>query len=87
MTGYPKPYFSKKVAFMKELYALSFRGRMMYFSGQVPEELYDQIEQMANTVDKALSFDDFCKVFSKRVLSELNIELIKFPVAHIFRVR
>ena len=72
---------------MKELYALSYRGRMMYFSGEVPEELYDLIEQMGNTIDKTLSFEDFCKVFSKRVLSELNIELIRCPVTHIFRVR
>ena len=72
---------------MKKLYALSFRGKMVYFLGDVGEEWYDQIEQIGNAIDRTMTLEAFCVVFSQKVLSELNIELIKCPVTHIFRIR
>ena len=72
---------------MKKLYSLSYHGRMMHFCGEVPEELYDMIEQIGNAIDKTLSFEEFCEVFSKEILFELNLELIRCPVTHIFRIR
>lgn len=72
---------------MQRLYAVSISGKMIYFSGAIPENKFGEIEHIANRTDHSLATDDFCKKFEATVQAELGIKLKQQPITYIFRVR
>ena len=72
---------------MQRLYAVSFNGKMSYFSGSIPEDKFEELEQLVNEIDYKLPAGDFCKQFETLVKSKAGIELNWQPIAYIFRAR
>lgn len=70
-----------------QLYAVSKNGRMLYFYGDVPPDLFYKIEVIANCVGNVISDIEFCDRFTKKLRAKLNVELVYLPVSHVFRVR
>lgn len=70
---------------MDSLYAVSFRGKMYYFIGHVPEEKYTLVEQLANQLERDVP--EYCKRLINALHSDLGIELKHYPIEYVFRVK
>jgi len=73
--------------FMQHLYGVSVRGKMIYFAGSIPDDKFEEVEEIANQIDCALMEDTFCKQFVDTIRFQLGIELNHQPIEYIFRVR
>jgi len=74
---------------MNKIYILSVNGERIYFYGELVEENYDKIQHICKqiTVESTeKNVDKICNLFFYKVLSELNLVLIKLPIKHIFRI-
>lgn len=72
---------------MQHLYGVSFRGKMLYFSGSISDDRVKAVEEIANQIDYILEEDAFCRQLENAIRSKLGIEFNHQPVEHIFRVR
>ncbi len=72
---------------MQRFYAVSFNGKMLYFSGSIPENKFEEFEHLVNEIDYKLPAGDFCKQFETLVGAKTGIELKWQPIAYIFRAR
>ena len=72
---------------MQHLYGVSFKGKMLYFTGSISDDRVKEVEEIANQIDYALEEDAFCGQLGNAVRSKLGIEFNHQPVEHIFRVR
>ena len=76
-----------------ELYNLVIRGRTIRLEGNIPEELFSQVEEIANSIEFVTGFpldsdyERFVQRFIEEVQKTLNIELKRKNIAGIFRVR
>ena len=71
---------------MQHLYGVSFRGKMLYFSGSISDDRVKEVEEIANQIDYTLEEDAFCRQLENAIRSKLGIEFNHQPVEHIFRV-
>ena len=46
---------------MQHLYGVSFRGKMLYFSGSISDDRVKEVEEIANQIDYTLEEDAFCR--------------------------
>lgn len=72
---------------MQHLYGVSVRGKMIYFAGSIPDDKFEEVEEIANQIDCALTEDTFCKQLVDTIRFQLGIELNHQPIEYIFRVR
>ena len=70
---------------MDRLYAVSFRGKMCYLIGYIPEEKYTLVEELANQL--ASDVPEYCKCLINALHSDFGIELKHHPVEYVFRIR
>lgn len=72
---------------MQHLYGVSFRGKMLYFTGSISDDEIKKVEEIVNQIDYTLEEDAFCRQLMNAIKSKLGIELNHQPVEYIFRVR
>lgn len=72
---------------MAALFALSIRGKTLFFSGTIPEDKYEDIERIANEVMGSVSREEYVQHLIENVFCELKIKLEYCPIAYVFRVR
>lgn len=68
---------------MQHLYGVSFKGKMLYFTGSISDDRVKEVEEIANQIDYALEEDAFCGQLGNAVRSKLGIEFNHQPVEHI----
>ena len=64
---------------MQHLYGVSFKGKMLYFTGSISDDRVKEVEEIANQIDYALEEDAFCGQLGNAVRSKLGV------VSRIFR--
>lgn len=72
---------------MEKLYAFSASGTMLYFSGTIPEDMFDVVERIANEVVGNESTEEYIQKLINNVFCELEITLSYCPIQYVFRVR
>lgn len=65
---------------MQHLYGVSFRGKMLYFSGSISDDRVKEVEEIANQIDYTLEEDAFCRQLGNAIRSKLGIEFNHQPV-------
>lgn len=70
---------------MEHLYAISIRGKMYYFVGNIPEEKYVFVEELANQLESDIP--KYCKDLIDTLSSNFGIQLQHYPIEYVFRVR
>lgn len=79
--------YGKGSDLMQHLYGVSFRGKMLYFTGSISDNRVKEVEEIANQIDYTLDEDAFCRQLENAVRSNLGMKFDHQPVKHIFRVR
>lgn len=73
---------------MKSLFALKINGTTLYLEGNVPKNMYNEIDMLSKQVDidpLDIDYTNFCNRFIFLVKSKYNIQLSKKEIAYIFR--
>lgn len=74
---------------MEPLYAISVNGTMTYFTADISEYDYSEIEKIAEKSKRdidSINNEDVRQKFINTVLSNLNIRLTEIPIKHVFRI-
>lgn len=72
---------------MKHLYAFSMCGKTLFFGGTIPEEKFDEIEKIANEIDRRITIDEYVLRLVEATWDKLKIRLDYYPIEYVFRVR
>lgn len=73
---------------MKSLFALAINGTMLYLEGNVPKNMFNDIDILSKQVDVDpldIDYTDFCNKFIMLVKSKYNIQLSQIEIAYVFR--
>lgn len=72
---------------MTNLFAFSLCGKTLFFRGEIPEDKFEEVERIANSIAKSLTMDEYAACLVKDVFRKLKIQLEFCPIAYVFRVR
>lgn len=73
---------------MKSLFALAINGTMLYFEGNIPPNMYKDIDMLSKQVavdPLDINYTDFCKKFIMIVKEKYNLQLNQMKIAYVFR--
>ncbi len=71
-----------------ELYALSIKGVMLYFVGNIDKSLYNDIDNVAKKIelfDYDPDFIKYSKIFTSQIFNLFHIKLKRVDVSYVFR--
>ena len=69
------------------LYAFSIRGKTLFFSGIIPEGMFEDVERIANEVAGNAANEEFVLQLVENLFDKLEIKLEHCPIEYVFRVR
>lgn len=73
---------------MKSLFAIAINGTMLYFEGNIPPNMYKDIDMLSKQVavdPLDTYYTDFCTKFIMLAKEKYNIELNQMKIAYVFR--
>lgn len=73
---------------MSKLYALSINGRTLYFTGNIPLNYLNQIDQVSKKIifDKEkLNYQEYLQNFITEIKKMYNVDLIPISIEYVFR--
>ena len=72
---------------MTNLFAFSLCGKTLLFRGEIPEDKFEEVERIANSIAITLTMDEYAECLVKDVFCKLKIQLEFCPIAYVFRVK
>lgn len=72
---------------MMHLYAFSIHGKTLFFIGNIPEEKFEDVEQISNEVARNATNEAFVLQLVEKLFDKLKIKLDHCPIEYVFRIR
>ena len=72
---------------MTLLYTVKIDGRTLYFIGSIPPSTYEQVEEISKSISVTNNdYEEFSRIFAKRLKEELYVHVEPVVPTQIFRV-
>jgi hypothetical protein len=70
---------------MKQLYKYTSNGLLFYFIADIPEELYNNVQSLADSFDSTGDMEKDFEILRDLMWQQLNVDITKIQISEIFR--